>query len=834
MKFEMKTRGATRSRKRLRVAGEDLRWTCRAADFGVESTADLEPVLGIIGQEDAVEALRFGLEIQAPGQNVFVRGLSGTGRLTLVRQVLEDIVAAGPPPQDRCYVHNFEHPDQPRLVTLPRGQGRRFRDRIEELIGYIRDELLPALSSESMKARRQTLEQKLKGTMEELSTPFQKELSENGLATVMVNTPGGPQPALIPVIDGHPAPPERLQELVAEGALDEAELEALRTKIESFASRFEDLNEDLRGAREAFRGKMRDLIEGEARALLSYSVREIVAEFRSPVIESFLKGIVDDVVSHQLGAIEEGKDLLRIYRVNLLVGHGPDDRCPVLIETQPNHNNLVGTIERQVLPNGSAFSDHLMIQAGALLCADGGFLVLEARDLLSEPGAWKVLVRTLRTGFLEISPQESLLFGASSILKPEPIPIDLKVVLIGDPHLYALLDAGDPDFPNLFKVLSDFDTSLPTGPDTLRGYAGVIAHQVHEEQLPHFSASGLARLAEHGSRIAGRNDRLTTRFGRLLDLAREAAYLAKRADREQVDAEDVEDAITRSRRRGDLPARRFRERIADGTIRIQTKGETVGQVNGLAVTRAGPLTYGFPARITATIAPGHGGAINIEREAQLSGSIHTKGFYILGGLLRFLMRGAGHPLAFSASIAFEQSYGGIDGDSASGAEMCCLLSALTGVPLRQGVAMTGAIDQLGHIQPIGAASEKIEGFFDVCVDAGLTGEQGVIIPRANLSSLNLRGEVVEACAAGKFSVWAVETIGEALEIFTGYEAGVADEEGLYPEGTLLEHAVDQAGLFWSMAARGPSAALEADEDEDEEGEEEYEEDEQYDEEDVEA
>ena len=807
MDFELEREAAARTRADLRIPPEGLRWTCDPAAFGVASTAEIDPVVGIVGQEDAVEALRFGLEIHAPGQNVFVRGMTGTGRLTLVRQLLADIEPACPPAKDRCYVHSFEDPGRPRLVTLPRGAGPRFRDRIGELIGYIETELLPALNSDSMKTRRQELERELKASSEALTDPFQAELAKNELAAVAMTTPSGPQQVLIPVIDGQPAPPDRVQQLVGEGKLAEADLDALRGKVETFGSRLEDLNEELRKLREAFRQRMRGLIEGEARALLSLSVRDILAEFRCEPVEIFLEGIVEDVVSHQLGALGESTDFTRRYRVNLLVTREPDETCPVLVETQPSLANLVGTIDRRVLPNGGVYSDHLMIQAGSLLRADGGYLILEARDLLGEPGAWKVLVRTLRTGLLEISPQESLLFGSSSLIKPEPIPIDLKVILIGDAGLYAALDAYDPDFPNLFKVLSDFDSSLPLGPEGLGAYAGVIAHQVSEESLPHFSAEALARLAEHGARIAARRDRLTTRFGRLLDLAREAAFLARQEQRELVEADDVHAAIARSRRRGDMPARRFRERIADGTIRIQTKGEVVGQVNGLAVTKAGPLIYGFPARITATIAPGHGGAVNIEREAQLSGAIHTKGFYILGGLLRHIMRGAEHPLAFSASIAFEQSYGGIDGDSASGAEMCCLLSALTGVPLSQGIAMTGAIDQLGHIQPIGAASEKIEGFFDTCVDAGLTGEQGVIIPRANLNDLMVKHEVVEACAAGRFHVWAVEDLGQALELFTGFDAGVADEHGDYPEGTLLGRVVDQAGVYWVMASRQPLIEL---------------------------
>jgi len=486
----------------------------------------------------------------------------------------------------------------------------------------------------------------------------------------------------------------------------------------------------------------------------------------------------------------------------VILGHGGDEFCPVIIENTPTLANLLGSIDRRVLPEGVAISDHLMISCGSLLRADGGYLILEARDVLSEPGAWKVLVRTLRTGLLEIVPSEFSGPWGMRTLKPEPIPINVKVILIGDPGLYYLLASSDPDFPHLFKILADFETSIPRNDEGVEAYAGVLSRIAREEKLPHFSKCAVAALAEHGARIAGRNDRLTTRFGRLTDIAREAAFLtSKQADR-VVMGETVREAIRRTRRRADMPARKFRERVADGTIRLQLQDACVGQVNGLAVIQAGQLTYGFPTRITATIGAGSAGMINIERESQLSGAIHTKGFYILGGLLRHLLQ-TQHPLAFSASIAFEQSYGGIDGDSASGAEMCCLLSALTGIALRQDLAMTGAIDQHGHIQPIGAVTEKIEGFFDTCDELGLTGTQGVIIPRSNVSGLTLREDVATACASGKFHVYAVDTIQEALEVFTGVEVGERDDEGEYPDDTLLRKAVDRAYEFWALASMSP-------------------------------
>jgi ATP-dependent Lon protease len=399
-------------------------------------------------------------------------------------------------------------------------------------------------------------------------------------------------------------------------------------------------------------------------------------------------------------------------------------------------------------------------------------------------------------------------------LKPEPIPVKLKIVMIGDARLYYALDAFDTGFADYFKVLADFSTTIERTPTGIGFYAGVLAGLAMREKLPAFDRTAVAALVEHGSRIAAQEDKLTARFGRLADLAREAAYLCRRDERDVVTAGDVNEAVRRTKRRADLPARRFTEMITKGVIRVNTSGEQVGEVNGLAVMHAGPLTYGFPARITATIGAGSAGAINIEREANLSGAIHTKGFYILSGLLRYLLR-TPHPLTFSASIAFEQSYGGIDGDSASGAEMCCLLSALTDVPLRQDLAMTGAIDQVGHILPIGGVNEKIEGFYDVCAAAGLTGTQGVIIPKTNVGDLMLRQDVVDACADGKFQVYAVDTIQEALALFTGRAVEVLDDEGYYEDDCLLGQAVEQAGAYWRMVAGAnqPQIVIAGDEDE---------------------
>ena len=785
------------------LGASSLRWCCDDVLPSFETTDEVEPITGVVGQDDAIEALRYGLEVFAPGQNIYVRGIAGTGRMTLVRQLLEDISPSCPLADDRAYVHNFAQPSRPRLIVLPRGRGRAFRRGVDRLIEFVEEELAQTLNSESMRAKRAALDQTAQNSMRELGAPFEEELRANGLALVTRPTPGGVQPDILPVFEGEPVPFETLETMRSQGKVEAGEVERIRERIGAFSRKFEEVNHRIAERRLEHREDLRALLEAETRRFLGYYIESIESEFGVPEVCDFLADVVADLVQ-RLGALDQIRKATRKYRVNPILEHRADSGCPIVIENAPTLRNLLGEIEREFVAEGGMHADHMMIQGGSLLHADGGFLILEARDVLAEPGAWKVLLRSLRAGMLEIVPAELASPFGAPFLKPDPIPINVKVVLIGDGGLYEVLNGTDPDFGQLFKVLADFESTIPRDRTGVRYYAGVISRIARDEDLLPFRREAVVALVDHGARIAGRRDRLTTRFGRLADIAREAAFLADKENRRSVERGDVREAIRRGRRRADLPARRFRQMIAEGTIGIRTTGTETGQVNGLAVVSTGPLTYGFPQRITATVGPGSAGVVDIEREAELSGAIHTKGFYILGGLLRHLLK-TSHPLAFSASVAFEQSYGGIDGDSASGAEMCCLLSALTGVPLRQDLAITGAIDQLGHIQPIGAVTEKVEGFFAVCKTAGLTGTQGVIVPKANAGDLMLDEEVAAACEAGEFGVYAVETIHEALALFTGMPAGERDADGGYAEGTLLRLAQDRAHDYWRMARPGTEA-----------------------------
>ncbi len=777
------------------LAFESLRLQCDPDTIPVRSTTELEPLEAVLGQDTAVEALRFGLAIDAPGQNIFVRGLTGTGRMTLIHKLLDGTDQTAAPLFDRCYVHNFKSPDRPRLISLPAGQGHVFKQRVDELADFIRDDLDTALTTGAMQARRAALEQHTQSRIDQLVKPLENEAREAGLALVAVQAGPLTQAMLFPLHDNEPAPPEKWEELCRTEQITPADAARVNRILEIYQKRLQEALQQVNLLRREHNRAAKQLLESSIHAVLTQFTTTIENEFSDESTALFLSELINDVAVVWNHAAEERVSSIRQYRVNVVLAHAADAPRPIVLENTPSLMNLLGSIDRSFDRTGADRSDHLLIRAGSLLRADRGYLVLEARDVLAEPGAWRMLLRTLRTGRLEIVPPEMTMPWMGRAIKPEQIDVKVKVILLGDAETYHMLDAYDPDFPYMFRVLADFDSAVPRTPDYVERYCRALARIIRDEHLHPFDNHALASLIEYAARIASRQDRLTTRFGRLADIAREASFIADRRSQDVVTGADVDQAIVSAKRRIGLPSRHFRELLADGTIQIDTTGTVVGQVNGLAVMQAGPLTNGFPARITATIGPGASGPINIEREAQMSGAIHTKGFYILGGLLRYLLRTL-HPLTFSASVAFEQSYGGIDGDSASGAEICCLLSALTDIPLRQDVAMTGAIDQTGNVLAVGAVNEKIEGFFDTCRDTQLTGRQGVIIPRANARDLMLRPDVVKACAEDRFRVYAVDTIHDALEILTGVTAGIPDERGTYPPDTLLGVAVEKAFEYW--------------------------------------
>ncbi|MCZ6596878.1 MAG: AAA family ATPase, partial [Planctomycetota bacterium] len=632
-----------------------LRWRCDPESLPFETTAEVEPVAGVVGQQSAVEALRFGIESDAPGQNVFVRGLTGTGRMTMVRRLLDELMPSCPIKQDRCYVHNFKQPDRPRLITVPPQHGRELRRQVQELSDFVRKGLVDALETDAMLARREAVEAEGRAELDKVTGPFEESLKEAGLALVSMQQGQLVQTALFPVVDGKTLQPDEFEELRSQGKITDEQHEAFKRSVQAFQKKLGDVTLQVQRIRRATGKDIRRILEETVRRLLEDMAASIRESFPGEDVATFLGEVIDDVIERVSSPPVEGEDPTRLYGVNILMEHDEDPTCPIVVENSPTLANLLGTVEREWNPRGPTASDYSMIRAGSLLRADGGYLILDARDLLGEPGAWKVLMRTLRHGRLEIVPPEMGWPFFHQAVKPEPIPINVRVILVGDAEIYYLLDSNDPDFGHLFKVLADFDSVIDREPDGVRQYAGVLARIADEESLPAFHKTAVAALAEYGARVASHHGKLTARFARIADIAREAAFLTRKEERATVTAEDVFEAVRRTKQRADLPSRRFQKLLAEGTIVVQTEGEVIGQINGLAVMHAGMLTYGFPARITATIGPGSAGIVDIEASASLSGAIHTKGFHILGGCLRHLLQ-TDHALAFSASLAFEQSY----------------------------------------------------------------------------------------------------------------------------------------------------------------------------------
>ena len=796
-----KKKGTPVAAAETKVPPELLRWKCDDGCLNFETTAEIDPAIGVVGQPTAYEALKFGIECLSPGQNVYVRGARGTGRNTMVRQMLSTLEPETDSNRDFCYVHNFSRPDHPRLITLPPGTANEFRKEMLLVAEFFEEGLIKSLDGEPYRGQRQAIQDRLQEEIKQATEPLEKEIEANGMAMVQVQQGPATQTLIMPVVGGEPVPPEQLKALIAAG---KAEPDQLKQYEEALPQYQKQMLETGRNVSELIRSatkEIHDQMEKVARQLSSNFTRTVLEKFPTEAVKVYIDEVIDDVIDNHLQSENEQRpDFRELYGVNVVLSQANKTLRPVVEENTPSLINLLGTVDPEFGPGGMAVSDFRGIRAGALLQADNGYLVLDVNDVLSEPGAWRALMRTLRTERLEIVPAELGWMRQTVLTQPEPIPIRVRVILVGDMQTYYQLDHADPDFRELFKVLADFDSELQRTSTGVNQYASVVAGLTASEGLPPFHRSAVAALAEHGARIVSRKDRLTARFGRIADIAREAAFLAKADD--VVLEEHVKSAVKRTKSRASLPSRKFREMVESQTIMVQTDGDVVGQINGLAVMRSGPLTYGFPARITATIGPGSAGLINIEGRAQMSGAIHTKGFHILGGLMRHLLR-TEHPMTFSASLAFEQSYGGIDGDSASGAEIVCLLSALTKIPIKQSMAMTGAIDQHGHVEAIGGVNEKIEGFFDACDYFGLTGDQGCVIPKSNAGDLMLREDVVEAAAAGKFHVYAVDNIYDAIELMTGTVAGRPGEDGKYPEGSLLAKAHNEVENYWRLTLASP-------------------------------
>jgi lon-related putative ATP-dependent protease len=770
---------------------EALYRRCDPADLPFATTDEVEDIVEMPGQERALAAVRFGIGIRQKGYNLFALGAPGTGKHTTVRQFLDQAAAAEPVPPDLCYVNNFEATHRPIALALPPGTGARLKVDMQRLIEDLQTAIPAVFESEDYRNRKQVIDEEFKQRQESAFEALQEKAQARDIA--MIRTPMGL--ALAPTKKGEVLSPDEFRALPEnERKTLQADLERLQKELEETVRQFPDWDKNRRDKLRALNREVTSLAVGHGIAALRESYRAFAAivayldAVERDIIQNadaFLMQPAENPLMQMLGGKPRsgGDERFRRYLVNVVVDSSGLAGAPVVYEDSPTHPNLVGRVEHQS-EMGALVTDFSLIKAGALHRANGGYLLLDMRKLLMQPYAWEGLKRVLYAGEIRIESLGQMLSLVSTVsLEPQAVPLNLKVVLVGERELYYLLCYYDPDFPELFKVAVDFDDETDRNGGSSKSYARLVATVARREGLKAFDRAAVARVIEHCARLADDAEKLTTRLGGIADLLREADYWAGQGGRAAVAAADVQQAIDAQIHRSDRLRERSHEMIQREILLIDTSGTRTGQVNGLSVVSLGGFAFGRPSRITATVRLGRGEVIDIERKVELGGPIHSKGVLILSSFLaaRYAIE---HPLSLSASLVFEQSYGGVEGDSASSAELYTLLSALADLPVRQTFAVTGSVNQHGEVQAIGGVNEKIEGFFDICAKRGLTGDQGVLIPIANTKHLMLRADVVAAVAAGKFRIFAVRTIDEGIELLTGTAAGARDPDGKFPAGSV--------------------------------------------------
>ena len=781
---------------RFEIPSDKLAWRCDLSYLPFTCTADMTPLEDFIGQDRAIRAIEFGLGVNKPGFNIFVTGLTGTGKTSIIKAFLKKVngekaaPADAPTPEDWCYVYNFDDPDRPLALKLRRGAGKALKRDMEQLIQTLQRDAKKLFESDEFAHQRQGLIEKLQKKQQEMMEGLMAQAGQAGFALRM--TPSGI--VLLPTKDGKPMAED---DYLGLAPTEKEQLEERRSVIEK---QVEDALRDGKKLEREIAAKL-ETVETEA---ADYLVRNPLTELKDkyhdyPRILAYLDGVREHILKNLQrfkvettvpasppGATTYGErpgDPFLPYRVNVFVDNGDTQGAPIIVETNPTYHNLFGVIEKKPIMGGYT-TDFTMIKAGSISKANGGYLVLYDREVLANSGCWEALQRVIKNRELRIEePGTFFGFVPPQGLRPEPIPTDTKVIMIGDPSLYRMLATGDPDFRETFKVKADFNFEVDRTQENITAFACFISDYCKREKIRHFDSEGIARVIEQCARQVEDQNKLSTRFSDMVDLLIESDYWAGKENAALVSGKHVERALEEKTFRLNLIEKRLQELIAEGTVLVDVTGAAVGQVNGLAVYQMGDFSFGKPSRITAKTFMGRGGIVNIERESKMSGRSHDKGVLILGGYLGG--KYAQHsPLSLSSTICFEQSYDGVDGDSASSSELYAILSSLAEMPIQQGIAVTGSVNQNGEVQAIGGVNFKIEGHFDVCRLKGLTGEQGAMIPQANLHNLMLRSDVVDAVKAGKFHIYAVRSIDEGIEVLTGVAAGARQADGSYPDGTI--------------------------------------------------
>ena len=788
---------------KYRVPWQETCWILQTENFNFQCTDELMPLDRFIGQDRALDAIRFGLEVDKPGYNLFVTGLTGTGKTSAIKAHLEGIIEdmerqeRSKPLSDWCYAYNFDDPDRPFALSLPAGEGKSLRSRMTYILALLREEMPKVFKSEQFEAERREMEEKGRLTTQEIMSALEQDARDQGFA-IQVNQTGV---TIFPMVENRAMSPEEYQALEEE---QRKSIDEIRNQL------MQQTQETMAKVREAEKESW-DLIRDHERSAAEHRVTDIfrptVNTYRDvPEVNHYLGHLAEKVLDNlnlfkekeeEPGPAQSASPLASgppagpgnanpflAFDINLLVDNSNVGKAPIVIEPNPNWGNLFGRIERRA-SMGTYFSDHTMLKPGSVHQANGGYLVLNARDVLVSPPVWEGLKRVIRNREIRLEdPAEQSGFFVPQGLRPEPIPLNIKVIITGDESTYRLLTTMDnEDFWDLFKVKAEFDNKVDITPDNVDAYCAFICRTCDDEGLRAFDSDGAARVIEHAARMVSDQKKLSTRFGQIKDLLIEADYWAGQDSSSLVLGKHVEQALTQKIHRLNQVEGRVQEMVEDGSLLLDFTGSVVGQVNGLAVYDLGDFSFGRPSRITAQTFTGREGVINIEREASLSGRTHDKGVLILSGYLGAKF-GQERPLTLSTSLCFEQSYDGIDGDSASSTELYAIMSSLSGLPLKQNIAVTGSVNQKGEIQPIGGVNQKVEGMYDVCRIAGLTGDQGVMVPHQNLRNLMLRSDVVQAIKEGRFHIYSVKTIDEGLEILTGCPAGERGPDGAFPEGTV--------------------------------------------------
>lgn len=756
------------------LAADSLRRSYDASNIKLKTTAELEPSTGIIGQPRGVQAIEFGIGMKSPGYNIFVLGESGTGRTTAIQQFITSRQTSDPIPPDWVYVNNFQEPHKPVAIKLPPGESYRLRDALQRLVKQLRAEIIRAFDNQSFRDASLEVGHFLDRNREELFAALQKKaMAKNA---ILLATPEGFK--IVPSQEGQPLQSQDI------ASLSEEQQTAWKETYHDLQHALNEVVHQVRKMELEASNELEELERRVASSVVDVALDELSVQFSAyEKVVQYLDLVHTDILENvdlfraedEKGREEEdGREFMdgdefRRYQVNVLVDHKGTKRAPVIVDYNPTVSRLLGRVEHESLFGGAVVTDFTLVRSGTLHAANGGYVVLRARDLFAEAGAWEALKRALVGGV--IRPDDPVTRGgaAARSLDPEPIPLDVKVILIGPPALYYQLHSLDEDFRSTFKVMADFDETVPRTPENEMQYANFIATRSMAETLLHLDREAVGRVIEYGSRLSGTQNKLSTRFGNIADLVREADYWARSSDHSLVTVDDVEKAIDHREYLHNRIETRMREHLMEGKQLVATRGEVEGQINGLAVSRVGDHAFGHPSRVTARTYAGKQGVVQIDREVELAGPLHNKGLLTLTGYLGGQYAGD-RPLSLSAQITFEQNYGGIDGDSASSTELYALLSSLSGIPIKQGIAVTGSVNQRGEIQAIGGVTQKVEGWFAICRQRELTGKQGVVIPASNVQDLMLRVSVVEAVAEGRFHIWAVENVDEGIEVLTGHPA----------------------------------------------------------------